>query len=203
MELDSDFDYTIKILVVGDSTVGKTNFIRMFIENKFNQNYMTTSGIDLKTSSIEIKNKKIRVQLWDTAGQEKYKAITKNLFLKVQAALIVYDITNEETFNNLKTWVRSIKEECGKQIQMLIIGNKNDLNEERVVDKNIAMEYAKEEKIDYLETSSKTGDNIQKAITLLCEKVLENTEFTNDFSFTLDASAISQKNKSKCCQNQN
>ena len=203
MELDSDFDYTIKILVVGDSTVGKTNFIRMFIENKFNQNYMTTSGIDLKTSSIEIKNKKIRVQLWDTAGQEKYKAITKNLFLKVQAALIVYDITNEETFNNLKTWVRSIKEECGKQIQMLIIGNKNDLNEERVVDKNIAMEYAKEEKIDYLETSSKTGDNIQKAITLLCEKVLENTEFTNDFSFTLDATAISQKNKSKCCQNQN
>ena len=203
MELDSDFDYTIKILVVGDSTVGKTNFIRMFIENKFNQNYMTTSGIDLKTSSIEIKNKKIRVQLWDTAGQEKYKAITKNLFLKVQAALIVYDITNEETFNNLKTWVRSIKEECGKQIQMLIIGNKNDLNEERVVDKNIAMEYAKEEKIDYLETSSKTGDNIQKAISLLCEKVLENTEFTNDFSFTLDATAISQKNKSKCCQNQN
>ena len=203
MELDSDFDYTIKILVVGDSTVGKTNFIRMFIENKFNQNYMTTSGIDLKTSSIEIKNKKIRVQLWDTAGQEKYKAITKNLFLKVQAALIVYDITNEETFNNLKTWVRSIKEECGKQIQMLIIGNKNDLNEERVVDKNIAMEYAKEEKIDYLETSSKTGDNIQKAISLLCEKVLENTEFTNDLSFTLDASAISQKNKSKCCQNQN
>ena len=199
MELDSDFDYTIKILVVGDSTVGKTNFIRMFIENKFNQNYMTTSGIDLKTSSIEIKNKKIRVQLWDTAGQEKYRAITTNLFLKVQAALIVYDITNEETFNNLKTWVRSIKEECGKQIQMLIIGNKNDLNEERVVDKNIAMEYAKEEKIDYLETSSKTGDNIQKAISLLCEKVLENTEFTNDFSFTLDATRMSQKDKSKCC----
>ena len=203
MEPESDFDYTIKLLVVGDSSVGKTNFISMFIENKFNQAYMTTSGMDLRTSSIEVKNKKIRVQLWDTAGQEKYRAITKNLFLKVQAALIVYDITNEETFNNLKTWVRSIKEECGKQIQMLIIGNKNDLNEERVVDKNIAMEYAKEEKIDYLETSSKTGDNIQKAISLLCEKVLENTEFTNDFSFTLDASAISQKNKSKCCQNQN
>ena len=200
---ESDFDFTIKLLIVGDTCVGKTNFISVFMGNTFSENYMTTSGIDLKTSSIEIKNKKIRVQLWDTAGQEKYKAITKNLFLKVQAALIVYDITNEETFNNLKTWVRSIKEECGKQIQMLIIGNKNDLNEERVVDKNIAMEYAKEEKIDYLETSSKTGDNIQKAITLLCEKVLENTEFTNDFSFTLDATAISQKNKSKCCQNQN
>ena len=201
MEIDSDFDYTIKILVVGDSTVGKTNFIRMFIENKFNQNYMTTSGIDLKTSNIEIKNKKIRVQLWDTAGQEKYRAITTNLFLKVQGVLIVYDITNEETFNNLKSWVKSIKDECGKQMQMLIVGNKNDLEEQRVIDKNIAIEYAKEEKLEYIETSSKTGDNIQKAITLLCEKILDNTELTNDFSFTLDATSLSQKNKSRCCNN--
>ena len=199
MEIDSDFDYTIKILVVGDSTVGKTNFIRMFIENKFYQNYMTTSGIDLKTSNIEIKNKKIRVQLWDTAGQEKYRAITTNLFLKVQGVLLVYDLTNEESFNNLKSWVKLIKDECGKQMQMLIVGNKSDLDEQRVVDKNIANEYAKEEKLEYIETSSKTGDNVQKAITMLCEKVLDNTEITNDFSFTLDATRMSQKDKSKCC----
>ena len=199
MEIESDFDYTIKLLVIGDTTVGKTNFIRMFIENQFNPNYMTTSGIDLKTNTINIKNKKIRVQLWDTAGQEKYKAITKSLFLKVQGSLIVYDITNENSFNNLKIWVKSIKEECGKQIPILIVGNKNDLNEERVVDKNIASEYAKEEKIDYIETSSKTGENVLKAVTLLCEKVLDSTEFTNDFSFTLDATNLSQKNKKKCC----
>ena len=199
MEIDSDFDYTIKILVVGDSTVGKTNFIRMFIENKFFQTYMTTSGIDLKTSNIEIKNKKIRVQLWDTAGQEKYRAITTNLFLKVQGVLLVYDLTNEESFNNLKSWVKLIKDECGKQMQMLIVGNKSDLDEQRVVDKNIANEYAKEEKLEYIETSSKTGDNVQKAITMLCEKVLDNTEITNDFSFTLDATRMSQKDKSKCC----
>ena len=199
MEIDSDFDYTKKILVVGDSTVGKTNFIRMFIENKFYQNYMTTSGIDLKTSNIEIKNKKIRVQLWDTAGQEKYRAITTNLFLKVQGVLLVYDLTNEESFDNLKSWVKLIKDECGKQMQMLIVGNKNDLDEQRVIDKNIASEYAKEEKLEYIETSSKTGDNVQKAITMLCEKVLDNTEITNDFSFTLDATRMSQKDKSKCC----
>ena len=199
MEIDSDFDYTIKILVVGDSTVGKTNFIRMFIENKFFQTYMTTSGIDLKTSNIEIKNKKIRVQLWDTAGQEKYRAITTNLFLKVQGVLLVYDLTNEESFNNLKSWVKLIKDECGKQMQMLIVGNKSDLDEQRVVDKNIANEYAKEEKLEYIETSSKTGDNIQKAITMLCEKILDNTEITNDFSFTIDATHLTQKDKSKCC----
>ena len=160
---------------------------------------MTTSGIDLKTSCIEIKNKKIKVQLWDTAGQEKYKAITKNLFLKVQGILIVYDITNEKSFLNLKTWVKSIKEECGKQMQMIIVGNKSDLDSNRVIDKNTVIEYAKEVKIDYIETSCKTGDNVQKSISLLCEKVLENTEMSNDFSFTLDISSVSKKNKHKCC----
>ena len=198
METD-DFDYTIKLLIVGDSSVGKTNFISMFIENKYVPQYMTTSGIDLKTSSIEIKNKKLKVQLWDTAGQEKYRAITKNLFLKVQGVLILYDITNEKSFTNLKSWVKTIKEECGKQMQIIIVGNKNDLEKNRVVDKNIAIEYAKEEKIEYIETSCKTGDNIQKSIALICEKVLDNTEFTNDFSFTLDASSSTKKNRHKCC----
>ena len=199
MDADSDFDYTIKLLIVGDSSVGKTNFISMFIYKKFNQNYMTTTGIDLKASSIELKNKKIKVQLWDTAGQEKYRAITKNLFLKVQGVLVVYDITNENSFTNLKSWVRTIKEECGKQMQMLIIGNKTDLEEQRVISKDTALEYAKEEKVEYMETSCKNGENIVKAITLLCEKVLENTEIGNDFSFTLDATSMIAKKKNKCC----
>ena len=201
MEQESDFDYTIKLLVVGDSSVGKTNFITQFIENKFNQTYMTTSGMDLKTSSIVVKNKKIRVQLWDTAGQEKYRAITKNLFLKVQGALVVYDITNDNSFTNLKTWVKSIKEECGKSMQMIIVGNKCDLDDERVIEKEKALEYAEEEKVEYIETSSKTGENVQKAISQLCEKVLENNEMGAEFSFTLDASSFSKNNKRKCCSN--
>ena len=199
MEQESDFDYTIKLLVVGDSSVGKTNFITMFIENKFNQTYMTTSGMDLKTSSIVVKNKKIRVQLWDTAGQEKYRAITKNLFLKVQGALVVYDITNDNSFTNLKTWVKSIKEECGKSMQMIIVGNKCDLDDQRVIEKEKALEYAEEEKVEYIETSSKTGENVQKAISQLCEKVLENNEMGAEFSFTLDASSFSKNNKRQCC----
>ena len=201
MEQESDFDYTIKLLVVGDSSVGITNFITQFIENKFNQTYMTTSGMDLKTSSIVVKNKKIRVQLWDTAGQEKYRAITKNLFLKVQGALVVYDITNDNSFTNLKTWVKSIKEECGKSMQMIIVGNKCDLDDQRVIEKEKALEYAEEEKVEYIETSSKTGENVQKAISQLCEKVLENNEMGAEFSFTLDASSFSKNNKRKCCSN--
>ena len=121
------FDLTLKLLIVGDSSVGKTNFTSRFIENKFNNSYMTTSGIDLQTADIEIKNKKVRIQLWDTAGQEKYKAITKNLFLKVMGAIIIYDITSEKSFINLKSWVQMIKEECGSHMQIIMVGNKSDL----------------------------------------------------------------------------
>ena len=197
--MEEEPDYTIKLLIVGDSSVGKTNFIYRFIENRFNENYMTTTGIDLKTMNIEIKNKKIRVQLWDPAGQEKYRAITTNLFLKVQGTLVVYDITNQDSFVNLKSWVKSIRDECGRQMQILLIGNKSDLDEKREISKDEALAYAKEEKVDYLETSSKTGDNIQKAIQILCEKVLDNTDFDADHSFTLEQSSFSKEKKRKCC----
>ena len=95
--------------------------------------YMSTTGVDSKSKVIEIKNKKVRIQIWDTAGQEKYKAITKNLFLKVMGALILYDITDESSFEKLKTWVSMIKEECGKHMQMIIVGNKSDLDEQRKI----------------------------------------------------------------------
>ena len=198
MEDELNIDYTIKLLILGDSSVGKTNFIFRFIENKFNQNYMTTSGIELKTAKIDINNNKIRVQLWDTAGQEKYKAITKNLFLKVQGTLVVFDITNDNSFNNAKKWVNSIKEECGKTMQMILIGNKSDLEEKRIVSQEEASQYAEKEKIEYIETSSKTGENIQRAINSICQKILDNTELERDFSFTLEQTIL--KKKMKCCE---
>ena len=198
MEEDTEIDYTIKLLIVGDSSVGKSNFIYRFIENKFCQSYMTTTGIDLKTGNIDIKNKKIRVQLWDTAGQEKYRAITKNLFLKVQGVLIIYDITNENSFQNLKLWMNTIKEECD-HMEILLIGNKSDLEEQRKVKKDEAIAFAQEEKIEYMETSSKTGENIHKAIGFICEKILNDTNFGRDYSFTLDQTAIVKNDKKNCC----
>ena len=199
MESEEEFECSIKLLIVGDTNVGKTNFIYRFIENKFVPNYMATTGIDLKTTTIEINGKKIRIQLWDTAGQEKYRSITKNLFLKVQGILAVFDITNENSFLNLKTWMKSIKEECGSHIKVIIVGNKSDLEEQRAISKNEAISYAKEEKVEYIEASPKTGENIKNAIKKKKKKVMENMETTNDFSFTLDSSQIIPKKKHKCC----
>ena len=199
MEQEPEIDYTIKLLIVGDSSVGKSNFIYRFIENRFCEEYLTTSGIDLKTANIKVKDKMIRVQLWDTAGQEKYRAITKNLFLKVLGALVFYDITNENSFQNLKEWVKSIKEECGGHMQMILIGSKSDLADKRVVRRDEAEAYAKEQKIEYMESSSKTGENVQEAIISLCEKILKKEELEKDVSFTLDRSSFAKPNKKKCC----
>ena len=160
---------------------------------------MTTSGIDLQTTDIQIKNKKIRIQLWDTAGQEKYKSITKNLFLKVMGAIIIYDITSEKSYINCKMWVQMIKEECGSHMQIIIVGNKSDLNDQRKIDEEEVMNYAKEQNTQYIETSCKTGENIRKAVSILCEKIMENKETTDDSSFMLDNSTFLPQKKRKCC----
>ena len=197
MNMDNNFDFTLKLLIVGDSSVGKTNFVHRFIEDKFNKNYMTTSGVDLKTKDLEIKNKKIRIQIWDTAGQEKYKAITKNLFLRVMGALIIYDITNQKSYNILKQWVKMIKEEC-PHMQIIIIGNKSDLEDERAISQDEVMDYVKEEKVEYIETSCLTGENVKKSVITLCEKILEKKDNGPEISFMLDNS-VDMPKKKKCC----
>ena len=200
MEEKSEFEYTVKLIILGDSCVGKSNIILRYIDNKFCEMYLLTQGMDVQNTTINLKGRKIRVQLWDTAGQEKYKSMTRNLLVKVQGFLLVYDITNKESFNNLGSWIKTIRDECGAPVPIIIVGNKTDLEDKRSISKNQAMEFARSEKVEYLETSSKTGENITKAINMLVVKVLDSATFTNDSSFALDdSSAINIKKRHKCC----
>ena len=197
---ESEFEYTVKLIIIGDSGVGKSNIILRYIENRFCEMYLLTQGMDIGNTTISLKGKKIRVQLWDTAGQEKYKSMTRNLFVKVQGFLLVYDITNKESFNNLSSWIKTIRDDCGTLVPIIVVGNKSDLEDQRSISKNQAMEFAKNEKVEYLETSSKSGENITKAINMLVVKVLDSAEFVNDCSFTLDnGSAFNGKKRHKCC----
>ena len=193
-----EYDYCLKLLLVGDSCVGKSNFILRLIKNKFSPSHVSTSGMELKTTKIIIDKTKIRVQLWDTAGQEKYRSVTKSLFNKVQGVLAIYDITSEDSFKNLKQWIKMVKEECSN-MQLLMIGNKNDLENERIIRFEEADEYAKSQKMDYIETSSKTGDNINKAVETICKKIIENNAIRSDYSFSLDCKKT-KKVKRKCCE---
>ena len=199
MNSDKEYEYLIKILIVGDSTVGKTNFIKKYVENKFNESYFASTGIDLITTSIKIEGKSFKIQIWDTAGQEKYRAMTKNLFLKTQGIVIIFDISNETSFINLKSWMNDIKEECSADIPMILVGNKLDLEDKRVIDKERAMEFAKNEKLEYIETSSKTGENINKALSLIIEKIYRRADSNSNFSFTLDDGTVKKKSKKMCC----
>ena len=199
MDSKNDCEYVIKLLILGDSTVGKTNFLYKYTENKFNQNYMASTAIDLQTSKIKINGKNIKLQIWDTAGQEKYKSLTKSFLLKAQGILILYDVTNKTSFNNLQSWLLLVKEECYSEIPIIIVGNKKDLEDERVIDKEEAIEYAKEENVLYIETSSKTGENIEKTIHILTENVLQKLDSNSDFSFTLDSGTIKKISRHKRC----
>ena len=195
---DLECDYSLKLLLLGDSSVGKSNFILRLIKDKFSPSHVSSSGMELNTTEILLDKYKIKVQLWDTAGQEKYRAITKCLFTKVQGILPLYDITNEDSFKNLKDWVKMIKEEC-YNIQLLMIGNKNDLEDDRVISMEEATEYAKNQKMAYIETSSKTGENVNKAIETICKKILKNNNVKSDYSFSLDCKKTN-KEKRKCCE---
>ena len=199
MILDNGNEITIKLLIVGDSTVGKTNFVCSIADNNFNENYFASTGVDLKKTSIKINGKTINLQLWDTAGQEKYRAMAKSLFLKAQGIFVLYDITNESSFNDLKNWIDLIKEEGNSDIPILLVGNKLDLKDKRVVEKDKAMEYAEQQKMDYIETSSFTRENINKAITLLTEKVLKKAEANSNFSFSIDSRSLEKKQSRGCC----
>ena len=196
---EKEYEFIIKILIIGDSTVGKTNFVYKFSEDKFRENYFASTGIELKTTSIQIDGKSIKIQLWDTAGQEKYRAMIKNLYLKSQGIIILFDITNETSFINLKNWMSQIKESCGEDIPILLVGNKIDLEDNRVINKERAMEYANNENIEYIEVSSKTGENINKALTSLLQKILKRDDSNSNFSFTLDAGTVKKKTKHNCC----
>ena len=184
---------------MGDLSVGKSSFIYRFIEDKFNSDQIPSTGFDLKTADLIIDNKNIRIQLWDSAGQEKYNSITKNLLLRVQGLIILFDLTNQETFDNLSKWIEIIKEHCGHTIPILFVGNKSDLEENRVVKKEDISRYVKKEKAKYIKTSCKTGDNIKKAVNIICKKIIYSSTLKRETSFSLEASSLVVDKKGKCC----
>ena len=199
IELNSEYENTLKILLIGDSCVGKSNFVYRFINNDYNGNHLSTSGFEIKNAEISLNGKKYRLQLYDTAGQKKFESVTKTLFSQSQGFIVMFDITNEESYISAKSWIKIIQEENenGKYAPILLIGNKNDLENMRMISQKEILKYAEEEKIKYIETSSKTGNNINKAIHLIGKEVSELDN--KNTSFSLNSSHLLFKKKKTCC----
>ena len=172
------FDKTCQLLIIGDSSVGKTSLISRYANGTFKEEYLATVGLDYYTKNEIIDNKTIQIKLWDTAGQERFKSLTQNYFRNAEGVLLVYDVTSTESFDNLKYWISSIKDNMKQQdmnIPLIIIGNKIDMEDSREIIKENAEKFAGENNYKYFETSAKTGAGVDDAIRELVNQVLKQT----------------------------
>ena len=174
ISIEEDYDEKIKLMILGDSTVGKTALLRKYCKNEFLGKYITTIGIDFQIKYINLNNKKIRLQIWDTAGQERYRIITKNYFKASDGFIIVYDITNRETFNNINNWIEQITTIVGENVKCILFGNKNDLINQRQIQKEEGKELSQKYKWNFFETSAKSGDNVEEGFKSIIIDVMSD-----------------------------
>ena len=168
---NDDYDYLFKLIIIGDSYVGKTNIMSQYIKKEFNENSKSTIGVEFGNKIIKIDDKIIKAQIWDTAGQERYKSITSAYYKGARGAFIVYDITSKTTFNSVDKWIQDLNLYGDKNLTLLLIGNKSDLEEKRQIKKEVGEEKAKSFGLGFIETSACTGENIDKAFDILLKEV--------------------------------
>ena len=168
-------DIVYKVLLLGDSTVGKTCFLLRYCDKTFQDAHLSTIGLDYRLKSMTLKNKKnIKLQIWDTAGQDRFRAITKNYYKGANGIILIYDVTNLQTFENVKNWITQIREEANKNVVIFLAGNKADLPEEsRAVQKEDGQKMAEEYNMPFQETSAKEGINVNETFQELVEKIDE------------------------------
>lgn len=138
------YEFLFKIVLLGDSGVGKSNLLLRYTKNQFNESSTTTIGVEFATKNLKIENHYVRAQIWDTAGQERYRAITNAYYRNAAGALLIYDITRYQTFENIKKWIRELKENSEQNVLMILIGNKSDLKEQRQVKYEEAQKFAEQ-----------------------------------------------------------
>ncbi|ALC44635.1 Rab8 [Drosophila busckii] len=170
------YDYLFKLLLIGDSGVGKTCILFRFSEDAFNTTFISTIGIDFKIRTIELDNKKIKLQIWDTAGQERFRTITTAYYRGAMGIMLVYDITLEKSFENIKNWIRNIEENAAADVEKMLLGNKCELNDKRQVSKERGEQLAIEYGIKFMETSAKASINVEEAFLTLASDIKAKTE---------------------------
>ncbi|KAL6004412.1 Ras-related protein raba3 [Asimina triloba] len=164
-------DYVFKVVVIGDSAVGKTQLLGRFTKDDFNFDSKSTIGVEFQTRTITINNKVIKAQIWDTAGQERYRAVTSAYYRGAVGAMLVYDMTKRQTFDHVARWVKDLRAHADSSIVIMLIGNKADLEDLRVVAAEDAVEFAKEQGLFFSETSALNGGNVDKAFHRLLEEI--------------------------------
>ena len=215
MEGDGEnYDMVFKIVLIGDSFVGKSNILSKYLKNEFNEDSKATVGVEFGSINITIDNKIVKGQIWDTAGQERYKAITNAYYKGALGAFLVYDITRKETFDSVDKWIPELKANGSKNMSILIIGNKSDLEDKRQVTKEDGEQKAANYGVAFMETSAYNGENIEVAFDTMvkgiyekCHKALEENKEVDiqekgiDIGTKKQESEEMKKSKTECCKN--
>ena len=203
------YDHMFRYIIVGDMAVGKSCLLLQFTDHKFRHQHELTIGVEFGGKNIEVKNKTIKIQIWDTAGQEAFQAITRTYYKGAIGALLVYDITRKETFDHIRKWYDEVKLNGSKDICCILIGNKKDLEEQRQVKYEEGKRLAEENNLLFLETSAKTAENVQECFTISAERILDQinksgvdpTAPSKNVRISIDDDEEEEKEqpKKKCC----
>ena len=205
-ENENENEERINIMTLGNTEVGKSCFILRFTDNIFQEIYLATVGIDFKIKTETINNKQYKLFLYDTTGQEKYKSIALNIIKNAQGIILMYDITDRKSFESIPDWIKSVKDAKGSNFPMILLGNKLDKEDVRVIKEKEGKELADEYKIKFFETSNKTGTNIQEAGMALVNEILkinnlenrENLMSNNNTRLSIKNTKVKKESK-RCC----
>ncbi|XP_046841552.1 ras-related protein Rab-3-like [Xenia sp. Carnegie-2017] len=177
---DQNFDYMFKLLIIGNSATGKTSLLFRYADDSFTSAFVSTVGIDFKVKTVFRNDKRVKLQIWDTAGQERYRTITTAYYRGAMGFILLYDITNEESFQDVQDWSTQIKTYSWDNAQVILVGNKCDMKDERVVTKERGMELADQLSLEFFETSAKDNINVkevfERLVDIICEKMAETLD---------------------------
>ncbi|KAF3003065.1 GTP-binding protein of the rab [Curvularia kusanoi] len=167
------YDYLFKLLLIGDSGVGKSCLLLRFADDTYTESYISTIGVDFKIRTIELDGKTVKLQIWDTAGQERFRTITSSYYRGAHGICVVYDVTDMDSFNNVKQWLQEIDRYATEGVNKLLVGNKSDMADKKVVEYTVAKEFADSLGIPFLETSAKSATNVEQAFLTMARQIKE------------------------------
>ena len=202
--LDEDhYDRIYKILIMGDTNVGKTSLLLRYTENDFSSEGIATLGVDVKNKYISIEQKKIRLDIWDTAGQERFKGLSKSYIKGGQGFVFVFSLTDKKSFTNLKNWINDVKTMSSTLYKMIVIGNKKDCENIKEVFEKDLKDFAEKFDVQVFEASAKTGEGVEEAFNALVKLLYECKDIgveenEDDRSYSLDGKLLKDKKKQNC-----
>ena len=204
---DDEYDYIFKVLLLGNSDVGKSSLLLRFVDSLWNDAFVPTIGVDFKVKTLEINNKKVKMQIWDTAGQERFRTVVSTYFRGAHGILLIYDVTNKDSFKNLENWLIEIEKNSSDKVLKILLGNKCDLSDDREIQTEEGQAFAIRNGMEFMETSAKMNTNVSEAFITLGKLMIEFNSKTNTNQGQKSGEAKTLKSnsgkdlntKKKCC----